>query len=109
MPGGNTMRPGRPHRMLKGGGQLAPDVKALSGAETIASESNMGLFTIKGEYQEDTEYGLSNTNPIPNYAEDTQGNKGWKMVAPQGDDRGLPVTGPGKPANPLPGGGWGGE
>jgi hypothetical protein len=97
--------------LLKGGGQAAADVKALSGAELIGSDDNLGLWSIKTEnYKADVQYGLSSVDPIPNYAEDTQGNKGWKTVGPSGDDRGKPVpSGPGKAANPLPGGGWGGE
>lgn len=105
MPGGNTSSSKRPYRNLKGGGQRAPDVMALNGSELLGNEMNMGLDTIKGEYAVDIEYGLSSTEATPEAPGDTQGNSGWAMKKPEGDDRAAKIPAP-KKGDATPGQGW---
>lgn len=97
----------RPNRNLKGGSQLAPDVKALSGAETFASEENMQLFAAVegGDYGADINFGLNMNKLAAENSEDTQGTDGFS----KGNTLGKPNLGnrtSPKKGDPTPGGGW---
>ncbi len=119
MPGGNTSSSKQGYRMLKGGGQKAPDVRALSGGETFGDEMNMQLFDRggQGEYKADTEYGLSNwSHDTPDgggFGGNAQGYKTEKpgsQIKHPGEKIGSPapsrLSKPTSGANPQPGGGW---
>ena len=116
MPGGNTSSRGKPYQNLKGGGQKAPDVRALSGAETFGDSRNMQLFEGGGEYPTDTEFGLSKYNETPiggGYQGNVQGyvtEKPGTGRAVESEKVGAPVpyrgSKPMKDSDPTPGGGW---
>lgn len=116
MPGGNTNSRSRPYQNLKGGGQKAPDVRALSGSETFGDEQNMQLFEEGPTYKTDTELGLSKWNQTPDGG-GYGGNANGYLTEKPGSGRtaesekvGSPVpyrgSRPMRNADPEPGGGW---
>ncbi len=106
MPGNQNSRK-RPNRNIKGGSQLAPDVKALSGAETFASEDNLQLFAAVegGDYGADVNYGLNMNKLAAENGEDTQGTDGFSKPSTLGSPDPGTRTKP-KNSDPTPGGGW---
>jgi len=121
MAGGNQSSSKRGYRNLKGGGQKAPDVRALSGSETFGDENNTQLFGPGGNTgiggsqgqgnplaeKIDTEYGISSFNETPNGG-GYKGNANGYLEESADISGGIPSreSKPAKGANPEPGGGW---
>lgn len=107
MAGGNQSTSKRGYRNLKGGGQKAPDVRSLSGAELLGDENNTQLFDGNGLAEPiDTEFGLSMTKETPN-AGGYKGQANGYLVEAADIEGGVPArTSKPKNASAFPGGGW---